>query len=194
MNYEQAKYTITQWKVAQADMRIEIAKTKEEINEVEIKLMKHNKMLSFYETLPPNAEFFFDNQPDVKMKKEVEIEQTKGHIKYEEQTKVNLNCYLCLVSHVHNGDMGRATRSAMKFKQLQHERLEYFGNDTNDLWYKDNEVGFVTKEGAYNEIAKALARTTKKADQLMENLEIYLTAREVKQAKKNMRKRKKKKN
>ena len=193
MNYEQAKYTIKQWKVAQGQLRKDIAQTKEKLNNCINVLEVLNKQLEEYEKRPLDTQFYWtDGVIEIASIKDA-IEDTKQGIINETKDKTYWNAYLCMLSHVHNGDMGRATRSFMKFKELQHEHFEFYGNNTDDLWYEDDEVGKLRGEGAYNEIAKDFARGTEVADKLMELLELYLTAREVKQAKKNMRKRKKKK-
>ena len=194
MNYEQAKKVINAWKLSQGLMRKEIAETKEKINKCINDLEELNKQLEEYEKLPLDTPFYWTDGTKEIASMEDAIEDTKQGIINETKDKTYHNAYLCMVSHVHNGDMGRATRAVMKFKELQHEQFEFYGNNTDDLWYEDDEVGKLKGEGAYNEIAKDLARGTETADKLMELLELYLTAREVKQAKKNMRKRKKKKN
>ena len=201
MNYEQAKQVIKLWEnVHKPHLKEDVNTFKAYMKKSQANIDEANKEVENFERKQISRLDLTENVKEsftelvMKDVKEMVNELMVGKI----EDITYYNHLVCVFSHAYNGDLGRATRSAMKFKEYIHEYLANLEARTDDLKVDKldmdlKKVGEIEKEGAYNFLAKNMKETNETVDKVLKMLEEYLTAREVKQAKKNMRKRKKKK-
>ena len=199
MNYEQAKQVIKLWENGfKPQLKTDVNMFKTYLERAEANIDEAKEFIEYLEKNELKREIKTDYGKNLKTSNDVMEEVNKMMDNKKEDIKY-YNHLLCVFSHAYNGDLGRATRSAMKYKEFIHEHLAGLESRTDELCirqidYNFNKVGEVEKEGAYNFLAKGMKGNNDDVDRILKTLELYLTAREVKQAKKNMRKRKKKKN
>lgn len=200
MNYEQAKHVINVWENrVKPKLKTDVNTHKALINRSKEVINQAQEHLEHYETNELEKDFDLGNGWKILKTAEEVVEEMKRIIRHR-TADITYNTHLqCVLSHMYNGDLGRATRSFMKYKEFIHEYLAEIEERADELVVNEvdknlKEIDYAEKEGGYNFLAKNMKETNNTIEKVMTMFEQYLTAREIKQAKKNMRKRKKKKN
>jgi len=222
MNYEQAKMFLKEWKNEVIPrLKLEIQGLKELVQDQEIQLKNKQGNLDTALQVKNIVEIFAQEEMEKENATQCEmtIKDTNGNpIDYEHDIKTQTKCLqigkqqikqltlaIKTFTHIHNGNMGEAVKYAELMKAEAYITLELCEENQHMLFSYDIPMGVTANplelgekkkkhnEGGYLDIADSLNRRIKTAEIGIQGLDNYLIAKEIKLAKKSMRKRKGKK-